>query len=246
MIADVQTIPPKPFCQPSWPKGDDLIAKLGKGACLLQFSAGKDSIACWLALRGKMEIAPYYLYLIPDLEFVEESLRYYEKFFGQRVIRVPHPSLYRMIANHVFRPPEQCMIAEDADLPEFSYDDVEKAICDDRKMPKLWSANGARMADSIMRRQFFTKYPPINPKRRVFYPVWDWNVKMIVDAMNAVGCRLPIDYDIFGMSFDGLDFRFLKPIKEHFPRDYARILEWFPLAELELYRYEQARKHNLV
>ena len=32
--------------------------------------------------------------------------------------------------------------------------------------------------------------------------------------------------------------RFLKPLKETYPRDYARIVEFFPLVEMELLRYE--------
>ena len=41
---------------------------------------------------------------------------------------------------------------------------------------------------------------------------------------------LPVDYEMFGRSFDGIDYRFISPIKERFPDDYARILEWFPMA----------------
>lgn len=41
-------------------------------AVLLSFSMGKDSIAAWLAIRDKFErIEPYYLYLIPGLEFID-------------------------------------------------------------------------------------------------------------------------------------------------------------------------------
>jgi hypothetical protein len=28
------------------------------------------------------------------------------------------------------------------------------------------------------------------------------------------------------------------PLKERYPRDYQRVLEWFPLAEAEILRYE--------
>jgi hypothetical protein len=27
-------------------------------------------------------------------------------------------------------------------------------------------------------------------------------------------------------------------MKKHLPRDYARLLEWFPLADLEVFRWE--------
>jgi hypothetical protein len=51
--------------------------------------------------------------------------------------------------------------------------------------------------------------------------------------------KLPVDYELFGRSFDGTDHRFLTPLKKHRPADYQRILEWFPLAFLDGWRYEK-------
>jgi hypothetical protein len=41
---------------------------------------------------------------------------------------------------------------------------------------------------------------------------------------------------MFGRSFDGIDYRFLEPISRLYPEDYQRILQDFPLADLELFR----------
>jgi hypothetical protein len=46
---------------------------------------------------------------------------------------------------------------------------------------------------------------------------------------------------MFGRSFDGLDLRFLVPLKKHRPKDYAKVLEWFPLADLEVFRWERSQ-----
>jgi hypothetical protein len=50
---------------------------------------------------------------------------------------------------------------------------------------------------------------------------------MTKDPMLAIlkhhNLHLPIDYRIFGRSFDGLDLRFLLPLKKHLPRDYKRV-----------------------
>ena len=65
---------------------------------ILSFSAGKDSIAAWLAIRPYFKrIVPYFLYIVPDLEFVEQSVRYYEDFFETRIYRMPHTSWFRML-----------------------------------------------------------------------------------------------------------------------------------------------------
>lgn len=72
----------------------------------LAFSPGKDSLAAWLALRDAgVEVAPFHLYLVPDLEFVDESLAAYERFFDTRIPRLPHPSLYRWLNVLMSQPP---------------------------------------------------------------------------------------------------------------------------------------------
>jgi len=74
----------------------EYMAELSGGNTLLAFSCGKDSIVAWLKLRKYFKkIVPYYMYCVPNLEFVEKSLRYYEDWFGCHIARMPHPSLYR-------------------------------------------------------------------------------------------------------------------------------------------------------
>src|SRR5688500_4971874 len=83
------------------------IATRSEGRCLLAFSTGKDSIGAYIQLRRHFtDIIPFYLYLVPDLEFVEESLTYYESIMGRRILRLPHPSLYRWLNNLVFQAPQ--------------------------------------------------------------------------------------------------------------------------------------------
>jgi hypothetical protein len=57
-----------------------------------------------------------------------------------------------------------------------------------------------------------------------------------MDAISEAGVDLPPDYALFNRSFDGLDVRILREIKRAYPADYATILRWFPLADLELAR----------
>ena len=56
-------------------------------------------------------------------------------------------------------------------------------------------------------------------------------------CIEGAGVDLPVDYEWFGRSFDGIDYRFTKPLSEHAPDDFKRLLEWFPLAELEIFRH---------
>ena len=211
--------------------------------CMLSFSCGKDAIGAHLAIRDHFdEVVPYYLYIVPGLEFVDEALEYYERvlFGGRRIIRLPHPSLIRMLNQYVFQPPERCQVIDDLDLYEHDYEDIADSIRLSCGLPEnTMTATGVRAADSPIRYSHFKKRGAINRNRLTFAPVFDWNKERLLNAINASGVKLPVDYRLFGRTFDGIDLRFLYPIKQHFPRDYQRILEWFPLAELELYRYEK-------
>ena len=210
--------------------------------CLLAFSCGKDSIAAWLELRRHFKtIIPFYMYLIPELEFVEENLRYYEDFFGARIHRIAHPSLYAMLRNLVFQPPTAWPVIQAARLPAFDYHRIERLLAAELGLgDEVYTATGVRASDSITRRVAIKKHGAVNHAKQKFYPVWDWGKQKLIDEIDGAGCKLPSDYRMFGRSFDGLGAEYLVPMKQHYPRDYARVLEFFPLAELEINRRQYA------
>lgn len=209
---------------------------------LLAFSTGKDAVATWLAIRDHFdEVIPYYLYLVPDLEFVQESIDYYEKFFGQKIIQLPHPSLHRMLNNNVFQPPERGLVIYQAGLENFDYPQVQDAIVTMRNLQRnILIADGVRAADSPLRRVSIATHGPISYKQLKYHPIWDWKKDDLINCFRHHNVKLSRDYLLFGRSFDGVDLRFLLAIKEHYPRDYQKILDWFPLAELEIFRWEHA------
>lgn len=207
---------------------------------ILAFSCGKDSIAAWLQMRKYFKrIVPYYCYLVPELEFVEKSLKYYEDFFECHIYRLPHASLYRLLRNLVFQPPQNVSKIADAPLVDDNYDDtmIGEIIRARANLPyDAYVGNGVRMADSPMRRLGIKNHGAVNHSQGKFYPIYDWKKADIIAALDEANVKLPIDYKLFGRTFDGIDYRFLKPIKDNFPRDYERIITWYPLAELELFR----------
>lgn len=212
---------------------------------LLSFSLGKDSIAAWLQLRKYFrKVRPYYLYLIPDLEFVERELLYYEEWFQEPILRLPHPSLFRMLNNLTFQAPQQCRVIEDASLPSPTFDHCSRQAARAFGLStNTFTANGVRCVDSLLRRASLKKWGSLNPRRRSFMPIFDWTMSQLIESFREASIRLPVDYEMFGRSFDGIDERFLRPIKDRFPDDYARILDWFPLADLELFRDELRKTH---
>jgi hypothetical protein len=220
------------------------VADSSNGVCLLAFSTGKDSIGAYIQLRRYFDkIVPFYLYSVPGLDFVESSLEYYEDIIKERIIRLPHPSFYRWLNNFVFQAPQNCRVIEELRLPDFDYQDIQRVIIEDYNLPfDLLAASGVRQYDSLNRWTAVNRYGALNESKQTFYPIFDWKKDRLLSEIAASGIQLPVDYLMFGRSFDGLDYRFLEPIRKHFPADYDRILEFFPLADLEIARM-QFRRH---
>lgn len=99
-----------------------------------------------------------------------------------------------------------------------------------------WVCDGVRAADSPVRRIAMASHGPLNHAHKRCHVVWDWRKYHVYTAIEQCGIRLPRDYDWFGRTFDGIDRRFLEPLRKHAPDDYERVLAWFPLAPLELMR----------
>ena len=142
-----------------------------------------------------------------------------------------------MLRNLVYQPPERCAIIEASKLSHPDYRAQNRLVCRRAGVDEdTWVASGVRCADSVQRRTHFLRHGAITHRQRTFYPVWDWRKNYLLAELQRAGCKLPVDYAMFGRSFDGLDWRFLDPVRIHYPDDYQKILDWFPLAGLEVFR----------
>ncbi len=217
----------------------DIRESLRSAPVLLAFSAGKDAIASWLALLDSgVTVVPYYMYYVPgNLDFITRTLDQFEDRFTTEIKRYPHPSIYRWLNRLVFQPPERCATIEAARLPEPTFEQMLDLIRADLGLPvDTWVADGVRATDSIVRRVSIKRHGPMKTTSHKVSAIWDWQKAEVLDAIESAGIELPVDYDWFGRSFDGLDKRFLEPLSRHAPDDYQRILGWYPLAEMELIR----------
>lgn len=160
---------------------------------LMSFSCGKDSIAAWLSVRPYFKrIVPYYLWLVPGLEFVEDSLRYYEDYFQTKILRLPHPSFWRQLNNFMWQPPERCQVIEAAKMPNFDYDDLNRLMIEHYDLPDTtFCVSGVRAVDSPVRWSSMKKNGSINWKRQYFYPIWDIRKDALIDLLNRHNVKLP-------------------------------------------------------
>ncbi len=228
----------------SWPVSAEVVKQIGEEfdhKSLLGFSRGKDSIACWLVMRDAgFEVAPYHNLICPGLEFVEESLDYYERFFGVHIRRISHPTLYRYLNDFVMQTPGTARIIAGAKLPDFDSTFTEGEIVKEMGWKKgTMTASGMRVYDNLARRVWLIQHGPIYRSKGRWCPVWDWRKAGLIAAFQKAGIKLPVDYALFGRSFDGLHLKYVYQIKKHFPADFKVLLEWFPLIEVELWRYER-------
>jgi 3'-phosphoadenosine 5'-phosphosulfate sulfotransferase (PAPS reductase)/FAD synthetase len=163
---------------------------------LMSFSTGKDSIAAYLAIRdaGFEDIQPFYMYQVPgNLEFIEESLAYYERhlFDGRGIIRYPHPCIARVLATAMFQPPDRLPLLDDIDMERFTDVEVEGWIKQSLNYPlDALTATGVRAADSQNRYSAFKRYgmnAALNLNRGKFTPVFDWNKDRVIEAIVKAG-----------------------------------------------------------
>ena len=228
---------------------EDVIAKAKELSprILMSFSTGKDSIGAAIAVMraGFEDVQPFYMYQVPgNLEFIEESLDYYERtlFGGKRIIRVPHPFIQRSMRKAILQPPERLQLLVDMDFERYSATDLQNTIVEWLGWPEsTLTALGVRATDSQNRYTMFKRLgfgAAVNMAAGKFYPIFDWNKDKLVDEIKRSGVKLPIDYRLFGKTFDGLDLRYIAPLKKHFPRDYEKLRFWWPLIDVEFFRYE--------
>lgn len=206
---------------------------------ILCFSCGKDSIATWIALEDAgIDFTPVYLWYVPHLKFVDDELDYFERTLGKKIHRYPHPSFYRWLNALVAQAPERIRVIEAAKLPEPTYEQLWDLVREDLNLPNAWLADGVRASDSIVRRASFVKHGVMKERSHKVSPIADWLKGEVYGAIERRGIDLPIDYEIWGRSFDGLDYRFIAPMRDKLPDDFSTLKKWFPLIEADIVRNE--------
>lgn len=192
---------------------------------LLSFSCGKDSIAAWLFLREQgFKIYPFYEYIIPDLNFVNTSIEYYQNFFDTEIKQYPHPTyLFKnklFNYSHFYENNDLLLYINrlsDDELKTWGFEAITDFAKEDFKISyDTYTALGIRQSENPQRLMQFKRYGQITPAKNIFYPIFDFKNSFIFSLLNKYKIKLPIDYKIFGKSFDGLDYRFIRQIKKIF------------------------------
>lgn len=219
----------------------EIAREIAGNRLLLSFS-GRDSLSLWLYLREHgFELIPYFCYTVPGLSYDEEMLEYYEGYFDTHIIRLPHPRTYELLRVGAWQTPVTCGMLGRAGLTRFEFADIENYLAAQFGLGDNYlSAVGIKAADNLMRLRLIRQMGPIGlKKRRYYYAIWDWKTADIRECLRVHGLKLSASYRHFGSTGDGIDYVFLRYLKDNLPDDYQKVLDLFPLAEIELFRYEK-------
>lgn len=206
----------------------------------LACSLGKDSLAAWVALEeAGIEVVPVYFWSVPRLPLIEENVRQIEGVFGVKIHQEPHPRFFRMLDEMTLQPPERIATIMKAGMEKPDYDELWPMIKEDLGLPPdTWVCDGVRACDSIQRRASLTRNGVMKRTTHKASVIADWTKSEVMDALERRGIGLPPDYELFGRSFDGLDERFMRPLRESRPEDYEAVKQWFPFVEADILRHD--------
>lgn len=222
------------------------VAKMSKGVAFISFSGGKDSVAMWLYMiecECYNTIIPVHYYYVPNLEIDREMISYYEKVFKTKIISMPSPNLLSdWSVGHLLTP--MCFRTVKS-LRDYifpcMFDDWDKYQRDYWGLDYAHVGVGMRMHDGLNRRGVVMQHGGLKESEKKFMPIFDFTIADVLKLINEYDVNLPADYHIWGKSFDGLDYRFLKPLKDNYPQDYKKIREAYPLIDANILRYRTDR-----
>lgn len=201
---------------------------------IVAFSGGKDSIVTLdLCFKFFKRVVPFFMYLVPNLEFQEKMLRKYEERYKTKIYRLPHFELSEFLKYGTFT-------GLDFGVDIIGINDVYDYMR--RETGIHWIAAGERCADSIVRNAMIKNSGSIDKKRGRFYPIAYWKKKEILEYIKYRKLYLSPEQKQIGFSFRSLSGNELAVIKERYPNDYKKILEIFPFAEAGVVRFEKYGK----
>jgi hypothetical protein len=187
------------------------------------FSGGKDSLVVMeMATRMFDRVVPFFLYLVPGLECVEQELGIAKTRWGLEVLHLPHYGLGDIIRNGMYCPNT---IRQD-DLQTFSFADACSLACHKAGVPV--ALTGMKRADSTRRAMILKQ----NKSEEWAHPLIGWNRYDVIGYLKQAG----IPYDADSSVLHGMTTAALLRMYDKWPRDFAKMAEVFPYLPAVVWR----------
>lgn len=223
----------------------DCIRK-GIKRTVLSFSGGKDCIAAWCCMQDAgMEVIPlHFQNYAGKIPCIENTLAFYEKFFGRKIHRTYHASVYNACQQMLYKDPQAFRAAWEAGCLS-----MPKAAADLDRITEEWQAEngeastlvtvGIKRVDSPNRAKLLMKRGQLQLEKNGYrrgFPMAGMLNRHVVDILNKYKCPLPSYYKETGESIDVLSPKSLAWMKKHDLPSYYAVLQELPLAELLNFR----------
>lgn len=201
---------------------------------IVGFSGGKDSIVTLdLCFKYFKRVVPFFMYLVPELEFQEKTLKWYENKYNTEIIRIPHFEVFEFLKYGSFT-------VADWNVDVVGIKDTYSYMRETTGIH--WIAAGERCADSIVRNAMIKKSGSVDYKRGRFYPLAYWKKQEVLEYIKYKKLYLSPEQRKIGFSFRSLAGCELSIIKEMYPKDYEKILKVYPFAGAGVERFEKYGK----
>ena len=198
---------------------------------IVSYSGGKDSAAVLdLACRYFKTVYAFHMHFVKGLSFQEAQIAWAERRYGIEIVRLPHFGLSDLLRYGSYR-------QYDMDVPIVSPNDVYEYVRG--LFDCWWVAGGERINDSIWGRAMLKHAGgSVDEQRGRFYPVLNWNKAELVGYIKARRIKVSPESGVLGHSYRSLNGKELSLIKQYYPADFQKVLQWFPLAEASAKQYE--------
>ena len=190
--------------------------------CLVGFSTGRDSVVMLDLLmknyKGKMTFI--YYYFVPNLEYKEKLLRYYESKYDIKIERRPSwVTLSYMLGR----------IVKQSD----SFNDSR------HEFGVSYFSLGERRAESFKRRGKLAHIYGVDERNKYLYPLIDFTNKQVEAYRSMNNLLVGEEYKVgFKHDLSVPDAKALLYIKHQYPDDYKKIIATFPKLEAGVRRLE--------
>lgn len=214
----------------------------------LSFSLGKDSVANYFKLKELgFEVELLLFETFPGLEIIEEGIKEAEDQLGKKIHRLVHKSIWGWLNSGLFQDFETFSAIKESDANSYNYSFSEAIEVFHETYGRehlgmtdnYFEAVGTLAMDSIVRWGFFKRIGPIEKKNRKVYPLYSLSKKEVWDLLSKNNYILPRDYELFGVSFDSVQAKFMAPLKEHYPKDFELIKTFMPLVEVDILKQQK-------
>lgn len=217
----------------------------------MSFSTGADSIAMFLRCleSGKWDMSKavlFYYYLLPDIPWVEDYLEYFQEKYNVKIIQVESAIILDDLAKWHYQTPARAWAINELYRIDPQHapflmkkEEITMAVRVWAKLPdSTYCAIGTKCGDSAIRRKYMYEKQGIAHNNNKWFPIWDFENTDVIKYIKSHDVKVPYDYELFGISFENIDYRFSKVIKERCPETWKKAKDFYPLIESIITRYE--------